>query len=70
MKETLRLGIISSQQGPFDFSGAIPSIEIALETIEADETLPFTFIYTHNDSMVCINIGPGIKCQATYVPTS
>ena len=51
-KETLRLGMLFSQKGVFDFSGLIPAIDIALETIEADETLPFTFTYTHNDSMV------------------
>ena len=51
-KETLRLGMLFSQEGVFDFSGLIPAIDIALETIEADETLPFTFTYTHNDSMV------------------
>lgn len=46
-KETLRLGFI-------DFSGLIPAIEIALETIEADKTLPFTLVYSYNDSMVSI----------------
>ena len=51
-RETLRLGMLFSQEGVFDFSGLIPTIEIALETIAADETLPFTFTYTHNDSMV------------------
>ena len=51
-KETLRLGMLFSQEGVFDFSGLLPAIEIALETIEADETLPFTFTYVHNDSMV------------------
>ena len=44
--------MLFSQEGVFDFSGLIPAIEIALETIEADETLPFTFTYAHNDSMV------------------
>ena len=53
-RQTLRLGMLFSQEGIFDFSGLIPSIEIALETIEADETLPFTFTYTHNDSMVSV----------------
>lgn len=51
-RETLRLGVLLSQEGIFDFSGLIPAIEIAIETIEADETLPFTFTYTYNDSMV------------------
>ena len=51
-REILRLGMLFSQEGDFDFSGLIPTIEIALETIQADKTLPFTFTYTHNDSMV------------------
>ena len=51
-RETLRLGMLFSQEGVFDFSGLIPTIEIALDTIEADKTLPFTFTYTYNDSMV------------------
>ena len=51
-REILRLGMLVSQEGVFDFSGFIPTIEIALETIQADKTLPFTFTYTHNDSMV------------------
>ena len=51
-KETLHLGVLFSQEGLFDFSGSIPALEIALETIEVDETLPFNFTYTHSDSMV------------------
>ena len=52
-KETLRLGILLSQDlDSFDFSGSLHAIDIALETIEADETLPFRFTYTHNDSKV------------------
>ena len=51
-REILRLGMLFSQEGVFDFSGLIPTIEIALETIKADKTLPFTFTYTHSDSMV------------------
>ena len=50
-KEKLRLGVLFSQE-VFDFSGLIPAIEIALETIDADGTFPFTFTYTHNDSKV------------------
>ena len=45
-RETLRLGMLFPQDGDLDYSGLIPTIEIALETIEADETLPFTFTYT------------------------
>ena len=50
-KEKLRLGVLFSQE-VFDFSGFIPAIEMALETINADRTFPFTFTYTHNDSKV------------------
>ena len=45
-KENLRLGVL------FFEKGSIPAVEMALETIEADETLPFLFTYTHNESMV------------------
>ena len=45
-KETLRLGVL------FFEKGSIAAVEMALETIEADETLPFHFTYTRNDSMV------------------
>ena len=50
-KEELRLGVLFAQK-VFDFSGFIPAIEMALETIDADGTFPFTFTYTHNDSEV------------------
>lgn len=45
-KETLRLGVL------FFEKGSIPAVEMALETIEADETLPFLLTYTRNESMV------------------
>lgn len=51
-KETLRLGAMISQEGPFGLTGFIPAMELALETIENDETLPFSFEITLNDSMV------------------
>ena len=51
-KETLRLGMLFSQEESSDFSGLIPAIEIALETIEDDETLPFEFEYVYDNSMV------------------
>ena len=50
-KETLRLGVLVSQT-VFDFSGSLPAIDLAIESIAADKTLPFTFTYTHNDSKV------------------
>ena len=51
-KETLRLGAMVSQEGPFDLAGFLPAMELALETIEDDETLFFDFEITLNDSMV------------------
>ena len=53
-KETLRLklGALISQRGSFDFTGLIPAMNIALETIENDTTLPFKFDVVINDSMV------------------
>ena len=54
-KETLHLGVLISQEGEFDFTGFIPALNLALETIENDTTLPFNFEITLNDSMVTIN---------------
>ena len=51
-KETLRLGALISQDAEFDFSGFIPAMNLALDTIENDTTLPFSFSVTLNDSMV------------------
>ena len=51
-KETLRLGAMISQEGPFGLTGFLPAMELALETIKEDETLPFEFEITLNDSMV------------------
>ena len=53
-KETLRLGAMISQEGPFGLAGFLPAMELALETIKEDETLPFEFEITLNDSMVSI----------------
>ena len=51
-KETLRLGAMISQSGPFGLSGFLPAMELALETIKEDESLSFEFEITLNDSMV------------------
>ena len=51
-KEALHLGVLISQKGDFDFTGFIPAMNLALETIENDTTLPFYFTLTQNDSMV------------------
>lgn len=51
-KETLRLGVLISQEGEFDFTGFIPAMNLALETINNDATLPFNLEVTLNDTMV------------------
>ena len=45
-RETLRLGVFN------DLRGFVPAMEIALETIRNDTTLPFTFDVTYNYTMV------------------
>ena len=47
-KETFHLGVHT------DLIGFLPAMELALETIEKDETLPFTLDVTLNHSMVSI----------------
>lgn len=52
-KETLHLGVLISQEGDFaDNRGFIPTMNLALETINNDTTLPFSFNIVLNDSMV------------------
>lgn len=51
-KETLHLGVLISQEGGTDLSGYIPAMNIALETIENDTTIPFKFYARVNDSQV------------------
>ena len=53
-KETLRIGMLISQEGDFDFTGFIPAMDLALETIENDTTLPFNFYVRLNDSKVSL----------------
>lgn len=45
-REILRLGVFN------DLRGFVPAMEIALETIRNDKTLPFTFDVTFNFTMV------------------
>ena len=52
-KDTIHIGVIIPVNGIIDFSAYIPTLELALETIENDTTLPFNFTITFNDSMVC-----------------
>ena len=51
-EQTLNLGVLISQEGDFDFTGFIPAMNLALETIENDTTLPFNFVVKSNDSRV------------------
>ena len=51
-KMILHLGVLVSQEGDVNLSGYIPAMNIALETINNDTTLPFEFRVAVNDSMV------------------
>ena len=52
VKDILRLGVLVSQEGDVNYSGYIPAMDLALETIKNDTTLPFDFHVTLNDSRV------------------
>ena len=51
-KETLHLGVLISQEGGTDLTGFIPAMNIALDTVENDTTLPFKFFARISDSQV------------------
>ena len=51
-KDIYRIGVLIPIEGDLDLSAYIPTMKLALETIEDDTTLPFRFTYTFNDSMV------------------
>ena len=51
-KDTLHIGVLVSVEGDLNLSGYIPAMNIALERINNDSTLPFDFNVTLNDSMV------------------
>ena len=51
-KTTLHLGAMISQEGGIDLSGQIAAMNLALETIKNDTTLPFKFSIRLSDSMV------------------
>jgi len=53
-KLPLRLGRILSQQGEYDNSGAILTFDLALETVNNDPSLNYTFQAMRNDSMVSV----------------
>ena len=55
-KETLRLGVLVSQDGSFDNSGFLPAMDLALETIENDSSLQYRFEVRVDDSMVSVDI--------------
>ena len=51
-KDILHLGVLVSQGGELNLSGYIPAMDLALEAIKNDTTLPFEFHVTVNDSLV------------------
>jgi len=53
-RETLHLGALISQQAgaSFDYSGFLPTLALALETIDNDSSLRYRFEVTINNSMV------------------
>ena len=53
-RDTLHLGVLVSQDGGerIDFSGFLPALDLALETIDNDTSLRYRFNVTVNDSMV------------------
>ena len=71
-KDTLHLGVLISQEGDLNLSGYIPAMELALESIKNDTSLPFDFDVTLNDSMV--RLGDHVilancrrSCSGSYV---
>jgi len=57
-RETLHLGALISQQAgaSFDYSGFLPTLALALETINNDSSLRYKFNVTINNSMVNVLI--------------
>jgi len=53
-RETLYLGALISQQlgAGFDYSGFLPALELALETIDKNSSLQYRFNVTINNSLV------------------
>jgi len=51
-RDTLHLGVLISQEGVMDFSGFLPALDLALETIDNDTSLRYRFDVTINDSKV------------------
>lgn len=51
-KDILRLGVLIPEKGELNLSAYIHTMELALETVKNDTTLPFEFETIHSDSMV------------------
>ena len=66
-KTTLQLGVMISQEGGIDLSGYIPAMNLALETIKNDTTLPFNFNIRLNDSMVSCNCLVTIRLRVLLI---
>ena len=69
-KDTLRLGVLIPVKGDLDLSAYIPTMELALETVANDTTLPFNFSIIRNDSMVSNNVIICVMIQCTRSATS
>ena len=50
--DTYHLGVLIPMKGDLDLSAYIPTMELALETVNNDTTLPFNFTHNLDDSMV------------------
>ena len=53
-KDILRLGVLIPEKGELNLSAYIHTMELALETVNNDATLPFQFKTIHSDSMVSL----------------
>ena len=51
-KTKLRLGVMIAREGELDYSGELLSFDLALQTINSDPSLQYSFENILNDSMV------------------
>ena len=51
-KDTYHLGVLIPIKGDLNLSAYKPTMELALETVDNDTTLPFNFTHNLDDSMV------------------
>ena len=65
-RETLHIGALISQQPGegFDYSGFLPALTLALETINGDSSLRYRFDVTINNSMVALSLHDQMDCVA------